>query len=117
MFQLYYNTEARRNNEPILLFNRLPLSILLYYIYRDISIHLFIDNASENEKYMFYDRARKLLLFIMYFPEISRDQIKFGQIQFKIIILKLNQIKFKLKYQIRIKINQIQFKRNLLNLK
>ena len=28
---------------------------------------------------------------------MSRDQIKFGQIQYKIIILKLNQVKFKLK--------------------
>ena len=30
--------------------------------------------------------------------EISLDQIKFCQIQFKIILLKLNQVKFKLNY-------------------
>ena len=28
---------------------------------------------------------------------MSRDQIKYGQIKFKIILLKLNQVKFKLK--------------------
>ena len=42
LFQLYYNTEVRRNNEPIFLFNCLPISLLLYYIYRDISIHNYV---------------------------------------------------------------------------
>ena len=52
-----YNTEVRRNNEPIILFFYcLPLSTLLHYIYRNISKHMF-RYASENEKFMFYDRA------------------------------------------------------------
>ena len=29
---MYYTTEVRRNDEPILLFNCLPLSILLLYL-------------------------------------------------------------------------------------
>ena len=30
---MYYNTEVRHNNEPIFLFNCLPLSLLLYILY------------------------------------------------------------------------------------
>ena len=33
LFQLYYNTEVRRNNEPVLLFNCFPLHQYYYIIF------------------------------------------------------------------------------------
>ena len=42
LFQLYYNTELRRNNEPIFLFNCLPLSLFILYLQGHINTYVYI---------------------------------------------------------------------------
>ena len=93
---------VRRNYEPILLFNCLPLSILLYYIYRDLSIHMH-RYASVNEKYVFYDRTRKLHLFT---SKLKSVEIKLNLVIFSLQIwVKINRI-----YQSPIKVFQSKLK-------
>ena len=81
-----------------------PFFSLTVFLYRHYYIiftgtyqYICLNNTPENEKFMFYDRARKLFLFGSKFKYLSWDQMKYYLIQFEIILLKLNQVKFKLR--------------------
>ena len=82
------------------LFFSLTVFLDWYYcvIFIDKYQYICLHNASENEKkYVLRQSKQTNYTFLAANWIKSRDQIKFGQIQFKTFILKLNQVKFKLK--------------------